>query len=93
MTIDVTEIATKGANQVFDFGILGVFTVVMMAFIVFQYKENRREREKSDEAQREQINKMDEANRTQADEFRRTAEKMVDKLGDIARDANNHRGG
>lgn len=75
MSIDATQIATSGADKLFDMGILGVFTVAMMAFIVWIYRSHKDERKEW----------RDDSKKT-TDDVIRSSDKLADAIAQLSRD-------
>lgn len=75
MSIDATQIATQGAGQLFEYGILGVFSVCLMAFIVYVHMSHKSERKEW----REDAKKRDE-------DVAKASEKLADAIAQLSRD-------
>lgn len=86
MDLDVTDIATQGAGELFNYGILGVFCVCLMAFVVYVVKSHKEERKEWREGQKIDSEKRDAEFLRQSERQAQASEKLADAIAQLSRD-------
>jgi hypothetical protein len=86
MNVDVTEIATQGASELFNYGILGVFCVCLMAFVVYIVRSHKEERKEWREERKIDAEKRDAEFLRANDRQAQASEKLADAIAQLSRD-------
>lgn len=88
MNIDLTTVATQGAGELFNYGILGVFCVCLMAFVVYIVKSHKEERKEWRDGQRLEADKRDAEFLRSSERQSQASEKLADAIAQLSRDIN-----
>jgi len=98
----VGTIATDGARELFQMGVLGIMVVCLMAFIIYMHRSHKDERKewreeagKKDSQQQLLDQKRDEVFLRASDKAATSSDKLADAIAGLSRDIyrNNNAGG